>query len=413
MGIYVYVNYVVCMKILIITSPNSLSHILKAKSIGKSLIENGHEIHYATTPKYAHCFKQRFHPIPDIQESDLSPFPTFSWYSSETNIKNCIKAELTLIENIKPDLIIGIFRFTTRTAAKLTNVPFYSVASGCILPNQKTTLGFNNNEENNQNQRYYLKCFNEFATHKLNKVHKSLGAKTTDNILNQLTGDMTFLWDFKDFFNPNANYPHQHIGPIEVSNLLPTETNFTKIENNSLPKVLISLGTCNTSTEFISRMVNIMLDLGFAVILCQGKNKNLKERFSNNSNVFCYEFIHFKQALEFCDLVICHGGQLTLFEAFEKQVPALIFPFHPEQAQNGICAESINCGQRIIDSTVFTGDSNVYINRFMLLSDDEIKQKISDLVTNPKSKKALKKISKVIKELPGETAIADYINKVA
>ncbi len=401
------------MKILIVTSPNSLSHILKAKSIGQTLIGHGHDVHYATTPKYAHCFKNRFHPIPDIQESDMSSFPTFNWYSDEASIQKCVKAEYDLINEVIPDLVIGIFRFTTKTAAKMANVPFYSVASGCILPNQKTTLGFHDSEEDNENQRYYLKCFNEFATHKLNKVRKSFGITPSENILNQLKGDMTFLWDFEDFYTPNADYQYQHIGPVEVSNLLPEETNFSAIEKCSKPKVLISLGTCNTSTPFISRMVNIMLDLGYAVILCLGKNDALRSKFKKNSDVFPYEFIQFKQALEFCEFVICHGGQLTLFEAFEKQVPALIFPFHPEQAQNGICAESINCGQRLVDSTVFSGNSEVYINRFMQLSDDEIKEKIIKLINCPASKQSLERISQVIKKLPGEAGIAEYIGKVA
>lgn len=401
------------MKILIIASPNSLSHILKAKSIGKELTENGHELHYATTPKYAHCFINRFHPIPDIQESDLSPFPTFNWYSDEDKIQDCIKSEFDLIQQIKPDLVIGIFRFTTKTAAQLSGIPYYSVASGCIMPNQKSTLGFYHGEEDNENQRYYLKCFNEFATHKLNKARKSFGIKPSKNILNQLIGDMTFFWDFEDFYEPVVNYPHQHIGPIDVSKHINIESEFTDIEQCSLPKALISLGTCNSNPEFITRMTNILLKLGFAVILCLGKTKLAGKQFKDNPNVFSYEFLPFKQALEHCDLVVCHGGQLTLFEAFEKRVPALIFPFHPEQAQNGVCAESISCGERIVDSTVFSGSPDVYAKRFMQLSDNEIEEKINTLVKGQNYKNSLSRISEIIKELPGEIAIANYIGKVA
>ncbi len=401
------------MKILVVASPNSLSHILKAKSIGKNLADNGHELHYATTPKYAHCFINRFHPIPDIQETDLSPFPTFNWYSNEDKIQGCIKSEFNLIQQIKPDLIIGIFRFTTKTAAQLASIPFYSVASGCIMPNQKATLGFYNGEENSQSQRYYLKCFNEFATHKLNKVHKSFGHPYSRNILDQLVGDMTFFWDFTDFYEPAADYPHQHIGPIDVSNLIGSHSKFAEIEKCSLPKVLVSLGTCNDNPSFIERITNILLKMGFAVIICTGKSTWVGEKFIGDPRVFSYQFLPFKKTLDFCDLVVCHGGQLTLFEAFEKKIPALIFPFHPEQAQNGVCAESINCGKRIVNSTVFSGDPEVYVQRFMQLTDGEIKEKIHNLINSQNNKKSLSRISEIIKELPGEMAITNYIEKVA
>lgn len=401
------------MKILVIASPNSLSHILKAKSIGKSLADNGHKLHYATTPKYAHCFINRFHPIPDIQESDLSPFPTFIWYSDEDKIKNCIKSEFDLIQKIKPDLVIGIFRFTTKTAAQLANVPYYSVASGCIMPNQKATLGFYDGEDNNQNQRYYLKCFNEFATHKLNKAHKSFGHPPSRNILDQLIGDMTFFWDFEDFYEPVVDYPHQHIGPIDVSNLMNNQYEFVDIEKCDLPKALISLGTCNSNPEFIVRMTKILLKLGFGVVLCLGKNISIADPFQDDPRVFAYQFLPFKKTLDYCDLVVCHGGQLTLFEAFEKKVPALIFPFHPEQAQNGVCAESINCGERIVNSTVFSGDPEVYAKRFMQLTDSEIEEKIHNLINSQNHKKSLSRISEIIKELPGEMAITNHIEKVA
>jgi len=76
--------------------------------------------------------------------------------------------------------------------------------------------------------------------------------------------------------------------------------------------------------------------------------------------------------LERAALLICHGGQQTVFEALVRGVPVGVFPFHPEQAQNGLCLERLGAGARLVPPTVFWGSSDVYVRALDAMDDAQL-----------------------------------------
>lgn len=71
-------------------------------------------------------------------------------------------------------------------------------------------------------------------------------------------------------------------------------------------------------------------------------------------------------------LLVCHGGQLTVFEALSHRVPVLVMPFQAEQAHNGICLERIRCGRRLTPSLHFLGHPGVYVEAFQATTDQAL-----------------------------------------
>ena len=134
------------MKFLFIPGNNSLSHISKCIVLKNILTAGGHEVLIAAGVRHSpflDALDIAHENIPDIQETDHSPFPTIYWFKNPQNILNCIRAEVDLIHEFKPNKILGVFRYTAKISAKMTDVPYYSLVCGCIIPECEDVLGFN------------------------------------------------------------------------------------------------------------------------------------------------------------------------------------------------------------------------------------------------------------------------------
>jgi len=86
--------------------------------------------------------------------------------------------------------------------------------------------------------------------------------------------------------------------------------------------------------------------------------------------------------LRHTDLLVCHGGQMTIFEALLRSVPVLVIPSQPEQAHNGLCVERIGCGLRLAPSIAFKGDTKTYVDAFIGQPDAAVVTKIAQIDSN-------------------------------
>jgi UDP-N-acetylglucosamine:LPS N-acetylglucosamine transferase len=108
------------------------------------------------------------------------------------------------------------------------------------------------------------------------------------------------------------------------------------------------------------------------------------------------------QLLERASLLVCHGGQLSVFEALSQQIPVAVMPFQPEQAQNGVCLEQLGCGQRLVPGQSFLGRSEVYSEAFNQRSDKALKESLLSLGGN---RDALAYVSNLLASYKGNEVI--------
>jgi UDP:flavonoid glycosyltransferase YjiC (YdhE family) len=397
------------MKLLLIPENNSLSHIAKCLSIMAILQTNGHEVHLACSKQH-HAFLNnlgiRHHILADIQETDYGGFPSFKWFSNIEIITACIEAEVALIQKIKPDRILGVFRFTLYASAQIAKVPYDSLICGCMIPDSQEVLGFSPNEPGMELQEQYLANFFRFAGKKFSSAMAGFGLVPLDDIRHALKGERTFLWDFPEFMPLPAHTDAVHIGPITFRHWPYDTVNLGRILSSQHPIAVISFGTCVTEPAVVSRMTQLLLRLDYQVIVAAGGQPGLANLTDPRVNVF--KFAPLEQIFPHTALLITHGGQMTVFEALQNQVPVLVMPLQPEQAHNGVCLERIGCGARLIPSTHFTGMPEEYIKAFHQSSDRKITTIITNLVNNRRTKINLAEIQATLSHYQGATALADF-----
>ncbi|MGE5528337.1 MAG: glycosyltransferase [Patescibacteria group bacterium] len=402
------------MKFLLIPENNSLSHIAKCITLMELLESIGHEVHLAAGIKHAGFLNRlgiTHHVLPDIQETDHGGFPSFKWFSSVETIVDCIRKEVALIDRIRPDRVLGVFRFTLFASAQIAGVPFDSLICGCMMPQSREVLGFTERDEGREHQRVYLESFYRFAGQKLGLAMRKFGLEGIDDIRHTLQGERTFLWDFPEFMPVPPHPRTTHLGPLLSRRWPYDQIDLKNILDTHYPIAVLSFGTCVTDRAIVHRMIHLLLQLRYKVIVAAGGQQEMLDIRPADPRVVLMRFAPLGEILPHASLLVTHGGQMTVFEALQNEVPVFVMPFQPEQAHNGVCLERIGCGSRLIPSTIFTGFSEDYVKVFNRQSDVEIKACINRVLENGETRKNLKRIRDAIDRYQGADILARLLGE--
>lgn len=401
------------MRFILVPGNNSLSHVTKCLAIKEALVSRGHEAPIAVSRKSSlflkeigadHCI------LPDIQENDGSGFPSVEWFRRPECIVDCINAEVNLLQKIKPDRVLGVFRFTLKASAQIAGVPYDSLACGCMIPDSSETLGFFNGEQGIESQRTILEGFYSYAGVKTSAALTGLGLDSINDIRDALKGERTFLWDFPEFLPLPQKNDIVHVGPISWNRWNYDKINVPALSDREYPLAVIAFGTCMTACPaVVKRIARILLDIGYRVLLAAGGQCDLLKIMPQEPRLAVCSFAPLHKIFPYASLLVTHGGQMTVFEALNNEVPVLVMPFQPEQAHNGVCLERIGCGGRLVPPQPFQGNPKAYIDAFGRMNDGEIISIISGLVNNPDTKNRLAEIKEVIGQYRGAEKLATML----
>ena len=124
-----------------------------------------------------------------------------------------------------------------------------------------------------------------------------------------------------------------------------------------------------------------------------------------------YNFAPLQKVLPHTSLLICHGGQMTVFDALYHKIPVVVMPFQPEQAHNGVCLERLGCGCRLIPPQPFRQNPRVYTEALNRMSDTEIKSKISLLTDAPQTGERLAAVKQFLEGYNGAETVARLLEE--
>jgi UDP:flavonoid glycosyltransferase YjiC (YdhE family) len=348
------------MRFLLEPCNNTLSHVAKCLALRDVLTARGHEVFLAVSADRARFLDRAgihdFEVLPDIQEADRGASPSFSWFRP-ARVEACIRAELGLLRRIRPDRVLGVFRFTGPLSAALAGVTYDSLICGCMTPACLDILGFSPDEPGAEEQATALTFFRRAGAHRIQPLLSTLGLPELDDLWQLLTGNRTFLWDFPAFQPLGLRAGYQHVGPLRWSGWPRSELDERRLDLLEPPIAFVAFGTGAMPALHLHRVVAALRSHGYTVALALG-GQRCPAALSFDaaaSKVAIFDFLPTDAILDRAALVVCHGGQGLIFEAMRHALPILVIPFQPEQAQNGLCVERMGCGSRLLRGTVFDG----------------------------------------------------------
>jgi UDP-N-acetylglucosamine:LPS N-acetylglucosamine transferase len=401
------------MKFLLVPGNNSLSHVAKCLAVSDALQTRGHQVRVAVSRKHS-AFLDRLGidraVLPDIQESDESGFPSVEWFRDPKHIICCIKAETALLDEYRPDRVLGVFRFTLKTSSVLAGVPYDSLTCGCMTPEFDEVLGFADGEQGRDMQRIILDGFFRYAGSKLNEAAAYFGLpKSNGDIRHSLKGERTFLWDFPEFAPVPERPDMVHVGPLSWNKWPCDPVDSARLTSYPGRLAVVAFGTCTVCVPSARRLVNVLTGLGYQVLLAAGGQKEYLAMMPADPRVVIHTFAPLHEILPHASLLVTHGGQMTVFEALQSKVPVAVMPFQSEQAHNGVCLERLGCGIRLIPSHPFQGDPRVYIDALARMTDEEIASRITLLVEDRRLAGSLARVQQFLGHYGGAAAFAHIL----
>ncbi|MDO9225001.1 MAG: glycosyl transferase [Pseudomonadota bacterium] len=391
---------------------NTLSHIAKCLALREVLEARGHEVFLAVSQARA-GFLQRlgqndYFVLPDIQEADARPAPTFAWFRPE-RVEFCVRAELNLLNKLKPDAVLGVFRFTGPLSAQLAGVPYDSLICGSMTPACPDVLGFAEGEAGAEEQAAALHFFRKTCAQRMRPAFSALGLEAVDDAWRLLAGRRTLLWDFPEFQPLPAAPGYHHVGPPRWSGWPRREADNDALDRLEDPIAYVAFGTGQAPPRLLRHLVEALWRLGYAVALALGGQATATDLPVSPARLAVFEFLAVEQALARAALVVCHGGQLLVFEAMRQRIPVFVLPLQPEQAQNGICVERMGCGRRLLRGMVFNGQADAIEIAFLARPVDEIAQEIAAILADQNTAACLERASEQIGRYRGTATLAELL----
>ncbi len=249
-----------------------------------------------------------------------------------------------IIEEFKPDLLIGDTHFLTFLCGVKFNVPVVQITRLAGYPPEPNFLWWKN-EEGNFKQPLALEPFIPL----LNELSLSDIIRAED----LLKGDKYLLPAIPEI-EPlkNADKNVIYCGPLAEIDTHNQNIPFYKDES-SYPKIYVSIGGGagrSHEKKFFDGILSIFDKRELNVLVSTGNRIKAEKLNGKSINVHFENWVHGPSAIAQSDLVIYHGGYGTTMEVLANKKPSIVLPSHSEQEGNGRRLESLNIGKTILFS---------------------------------------------------------------
>jgi UDP:flavonoid glycosyltransferase YjiC (YdhE family) len=342
---------VVVMRPRIVFAPlsNTLSHIADCLAIAEELASHWYEIVFLTsTDKRQLIEAQSYRTIPtrEIWQKHGEQ-EVLAWLDDRATFRDALLDEIAALREIKPDLVIGSYRYTTRLACSRLKVPWFSVIGPNMSPHFKGMLGVPNG------------CLDERTRSAVVNVYRAKAASLKQaiewwpdevrDIRDLLEGDQTFLHALPGFERlDNLPASYSYVGPLSWAGWSRAAAD-VRFEQESGRHVFVFLGSHIAAMDVLSVLEETLEDSRDEVIVFAPPSQLRAVASRLGRCAFrVVDRVSLDVVLNRCDLAIVHGGLNVLQQALLHGVPCVIFPHQVEQAQNALRAEEIGFGRNAL-----------------------------------------------------------------
>jgi UDP:flavonoid glycosyltransferase YjiC (YdhE family) len=302
----------------------------------------------------------------------------FSWLNLES-IKRVLKSQISVIKEYNPDIILGDASFTLKMATEKTNTNFISLLNGYMTKYYKLTRDISRSHPGYQYSKKMPKKMFELLTRIIEKanfrkihepfrkIRKEMRLSPQKYFLDEFEGKRNLICDLPEFF-PQKKLPanYNFVGPLFYRGCAREEDLLNFIEDHST-NILVSMGSTG-SWDKVSFLNNPVFR-EYGIITSGNKYLTLKGK-----NILSKSFVNHTSIMPKIDLLICHGGNGTIYQALSFGTPVICLPNNFEQEWNANRVEDMELGVHLND-----------------VSKVEETKKIIDLWINRKSDTSFKK----------------------
>lgn len=352
------------MRILCLPYTHTLSHISRPLAIAAELRARGHDIVFAgDSPKDHFIRSEGFEVLPAYQ---VEPDILFNrirqgklQFVSDDELYRLIAADRDLYRQVQPDLVLSDGRFSAPLSAGLDGIPQAAVVNVSSteyralpyipffqwLPEKLVKrAGPLGKSLDRFNLALEMLVFDNAAT-VFKKLSRAFALPRTVTATNCLAGnDLTLLADIPEYF-PTRDLPadYHYIGPLTWQSPLPPPA-WWPPKNNGKRLVYFTMGTTWMGGSFAVLYEQLRREGLTAIIATGGQAQGLQ---TIEGEVYVEEFVDGDLIMAACDLVVCHGGNGTIYQALQHGKPIVGIPSIPDQQFNMRRVKALGVGETL------------------------------------------------------------------
>ena len=331
-------------KILVMPDGNWLSHVSRPFEIAKILREMGHNVIFASDGNYMRLPREagfKIFPIKTISPDRVlavSRSGRVNWYGYSL-LKECVEEDLKLFNNLKPDLVLGDFRLSLSTSCEYANIPL------AVTLNAAWTNYYDVRIKAPEHLIFTRILGKRIATwlapwiknrivildsSPYRKLRIEKGLTPCTNIWDIWRGDLNLIVDIPEY-GPTKNLPpdFHYIGPIIWEPEIDVPDWLEKIDPER-PTIYFTMGSTGYD-RFFEQAIEIFGNSEYQCMMTTAGMVNLSYI---PENFFITDYAPGSKLMEKSDVVVCQGGNGTIYQAMSKGVPIIGIPTMHDQEFN-------------------------------------------------------------------------------
>ena len=272
----------------------------------------------------------------------------FSWLN-EQDIERVFLSQANAIEKYKPYLVIGDTAPALKMAAEINGVEYIALMNGYMTKyyayTRKLSITHKAYKYSQKVPEKYFDKITEFAenlsfgvVHKpFRKLRKKYGLKKFKSYLDEMEADKNLVCDLPELFPQKELPAHYALIPSLFYNDQSSEEALIKQIPTNKPLICICMGSTGDWESL--RFLNDPYYSRYTILTAADTNRVL-----HADHIIARDFVNLNQVLDKAKLLICHGGNGTIYYGLLKGLYMFCISSHFEQEWNIHALQRIGYG---------------------------------------------------------------------
>jgi UDP-N-acetylglucosamine--N-acetylmuramyl-(pentapeptide) pyrophosphoryl-undecaprenol N-acetylglucosamine transferase len=346
------------MRALFVPFAPSLAHVTRCLAVAEAWRERGHTAVFALGLERSELVRNAGFEIRPVPEVAGTEFRTrgFRWLTREYFVQN-LRAEQAILAEVKPDIVVYDFRFTTTTAARLADLPSAGIVHGNALrlalePRDTARLLIGDPGDTEGLSALRLRVMRRIfpiifqivmrtLARRFAPVLKASSLPPVHSLFEFLLGDEILVADIPGMLPAILPRNAHIVGPLMWSGWEMPAPWLGELD--SRPLVYVTMGSTVEASSTLVRIIEAFRDAPYHVVVTIG-HLSLPADCHLPPHIRVCPSLPGTTVARRSRLVVHHGGHETLMQALAAGVPSLMLPLNPDQILVAQQAQSLGLG---------------------------------------------------------------------